>query len=104
MRISDWSSYVCSSDLYHALDAGSICTSGGKQLGLQFDLVFVSRLLHVVYHAVIADHRGLHDLDGGAFAKFSYLLMVFRARNSSEVRGVGNECVSTCSSRCSRSP
>src|SRR3546814_1317847 len=73
MRISDWSSDVCSSDLFQGTDPrefdqarqwfdGQVRQSGGR----------------------------LHDLD---------LAQSFRSTGRSEERRVGKECVSTCRSR-----
>src|SRR3546814_2542588 len=84
MRISDWSSDVCSSDLearHPAGRAGAPCRRGdgrGVRLGLGRD--------HLQGKAARSRRDLLPDLRGGA-----------RAR--SEERRVGKECVSTCRSR-----
>src|SRR3546814_1349028 len=77
MRISDWSSDVCSSDLH---PAG------------QLD----------VAHALAA-HLGQGDLDAALFADnaavLHALVLAAQALVRSEERRVGKECVSTCRSR-----
>src|SRR3546814_6372571 len=73
MRISDWSSDVCSSDLLHTL------RGGGHAFGLQ-------QLGHA--GAVIDVHLAAErfDVEGLGISR-------------SEERRVGTECVSTCRSR-----
>src|SRR3546814_9659500 len=92
MRISDWSSDVCSSDLWdHATLAN-------------FD-----RLLEVPSLSRGIVNTLLLSVVGGAAAVFVYLLVGLAGhRNNgasntrSEERRVGKECVSTCRSRWSR--
>src|SRR3546814_3198339 len=77
MRISDWSSDVCSSDLgIHGFQAPA------RQIGMQDDHAetAIQRVRHAVL-AVQARQAGLRDND------------------RSEERCVGKECVSTCRSR-----
>src|SRR3546814_3901539 len=83
MRISDWSSDVCSSDLVaENVDAhGFAATADG-------DLLAAQRC-----------RRGAGELHG---ALRDHELRVERLRLRSEERRVGKECVSTCTSR--RSP
>src|SRR3546814_10687073 len=77
MRISDWSSDVCSSDLPDAQDFPC----------LDFDIsshaLCATRWL--VHHDPRVGHRHAHAW--------------FAARQRSEERRVGKECVSTCRSR-----
>src|SRR3546814_6920262 len=77
MRISDWSSDVCSSDLYVVADGRLIPTDWWQVI---FNPSFPYRLAHMVAAAYLAT-----------------ALFVVR----SEERRVGKECVSTCRSRCS---
>src|SRR3546814_6303485 len=82
MRISDWSSDVCSSDLFANQDHVGILAQGGTQhiaegqadAGVDVDLVDP---LHAVLDRVFGGDR-------------------------SEERRVGQECVSTCSARWSQ--
>src|SRR3546814_15492270 len=93
MRISDWSSDVCSSDLDRSCVAGStpldrnhLCSSNlrcafpGEQCPVWFQYLV----------SVLAAHfglpRGIADQRGGGLPR-------------SEERRVGKECVSTCRSR-----
>src|SRR3546814_11337978 len=95
MRISDWSSDVCSSDLNYVLQTGSYfaswrmgLTNGGEPLGSALGYGIVASLpvlalaiVVVVIFAIIA-----FILFGSAFMR-------------SEERRVGKGCVSTCRSR-----
>src|SRR3546814_11825810 len=102
MRISDWSSDVCSSDLVGGEGdrLGVEITAGERLIGLREDQ-------RIVGHAVRLDRqrrrglaqqveRGAHDLRLAAQA-----IGVLHARVAvrSEERRVGQACVSTCSSR-----
>src|SRR3546814_13651298 len=94
MRISDWSSDVCSSDLDEADVAIGIAgyrahrvakyLVGSRGEG-RFDLAGCRGLL--------ARLQNLHGLDDP--------LGVFQEIGRSEERRVGTECVSTCKPRCS---
>src|SRR3546814_1305011 len=67
MRISDWSSDVCSSDLPHGL----VC--GLREIGIGFD----TRRDHHPCRAVAADHhRRRRDLDAEALAEFGTALEI----------------------------
>src|SRR3546814_16479037 len=90
MRISDWSSDVCSSDL--AVGAHQVEPCGIGVAPVDDDLVGVGAAAFRVGYVLIIDaekalhqrfHR--HGLDAG--------------NGRSEERRVGKECVSTCSSR-----
>src|SRR3546814_11259933 len=102
MRISDWSSYVCSSDLFAGDVAGHVpeqpvvvarwCNQAELD-GLlmdDHDVDFVEVVIGV-------------DLDPGGFALAGQhgidLAVVGIDRFRSEERRVGNECGSTCRSR-----
>src|SRR3546814_20808370 len=96
MRISDWSSDVCSSDLYRS-GAGK---SGGQRqklaatclaAALRYQLGGQDRALPS-YSTVVLDE----DFDK-ADAEFTAMAMNIFKR--SEERRVGKECVSTCRSR-----
>src|SRR3546814_5926523 len=80
MRISDWISDVCSSDLWSST-AFSVTNRCGAKSGLtQSGVSFQHQ-----YDSV--GHRGQQDRVGGEICR-------------SEERRVGKECVSTCRSRC----
>src|SRR3546814_4537681 len=89
MRISDWSSDVCSSDLDGVLHRGDedVTDGGVAALGAAEDPDAQDLLgTAVVCHpeaALLLDHRGYPPLIG----------------SRSEERRVGKECVSTCRSR-----
>src|SRR3546814_13275782 len=90
MRISDWSSDVCSSDLllppshnmiiYSVSAGGKISIADLFTAGILPGLLFAAALLLTAY--LVARHRGYR----------------------SEERRVGQECVSPCRSRWSQSP
>src|SRR3546814_11159860 len=94
MRISDWSSDVCSSDLF---DSSVV---GAQQTRLYIAIVVADRpvtdLLEIVAHADIGflqlGDAVLRDLDARAGVQH-------RVETRSEERRVGKECVSTCRSR-----
>src|SRR3546814_1088409 len=83
MRISDWSSDVCSSDLARCIAVDSPSASGKP--------------------GVPADEGRGHDLEGAAHRGLRPLgepqMGARRAARRSEERRVGKECVSTCRSR-----
>src|SRR3546814_5200272 len=87
MRISDWSSDVCSSDLQHVLHLlGDVAQQQG-------DSSFFGK-------ATVHDTSG-----GGPLLKVEHVSKSFSIRKAgllggrSEERRVGKECVSTCRSR-----
>src|SRR3546814_10202385 len=87
MRISDWSSDVCSSDLfYHKLVCGWLMV---RKL-YRYPLVLGLYLLKKHYPRLLVKYREL---------KLRFLLYLVVKRLRSEERRVGKECVSTCRSR-----
>src|SRR3546814_12141532 len=96
MRISDWSSDVCSSDLDDLPDAG-----------LSEDARLELALLHALRVALI--HRiyllGSHIPEFSPFENLTRadLIQLLVHLDRSEERRVGKECVSTCRSRWSPS-
>src|SRR3546814_3951743 len=113
MRISDWSSDVCSSDLTDAVggsidnsDRDRLETEGTLRLGYDVspDIeVFGRGALIQWNYKDDADRNGIdrsangYRVDGGVVANLTGLLR-------SEERRVGKECVSTCRSRWSPYP
>src|SRR3546814_17041654 len=100
MRISDWSSDVCSSDLAPPWESvytnkdGAVFkreTVSVKNWFLRFDLVLESSFNEP------ADHIGLEFGFLAHLAEFAIAASAIEAR--SEVRCVGNECVRRRSSR-----
>src|SRR3546814_13831265 len=73
MRISDWSSDVCASDLHHLVGEG-----------VERHITLARRLPRGQFGA----HRGRDEFD--------YLDLVLQLDARSEERRVGKECVSTC--------
>src|SRR3546814_12919633 len=93
MRISDWSSDVCSSDLrefvYRGMKLAALVFAVTTLYGASVGLLAMNGLPREVANAVGAqDVNGLGDFFDG---------ILKGAR--SEVRRVGQECVSTCRSR-----
>src|SRR3546814_5435762 len=80
MRISDWSSDVCSSDLENPLNGGQVRAEIGTH----------SRQRDGQRRPVDESHRGREHAGGEHHAL---------APRRSEERRVGKECVSTCRSR-----
>src|SRR3546814_14348979 len=93
MRISDWSSDVCSSDLNSALNSFSseILKRQSLEKRLQSGLrPAQDQRVHVVRAFVRVDHLEIDQMEGDAE-------LVGNTR--SEARRVGKECVSRCRSR-----
>src|SRR3546814_19082416 len=94
MRISDWSSDVCSSDLTRI--------RRGKKNG-----VFAAQQGPGIENAfpgvaqAFSENVPLLVIPAGYSLKRQYHRPTFRAEERSEERRVGNGCVSTCRSLCS---
>src|SRR3546814_11112569 len=99
MRISDWSSDVCSSDLLHLNPTGIFVTSSGLD-GVRFRTVYVigAVLLGCTTNAGNGNVTGAIDTYNGA-ENINVLGCTIRYFTRSEERRVGKECVSTCRSR-----
>src|SRR3546814_17488117 len=105
MRISDWSSDVCSSDLVG---------EGAEIVAVQTDFTGLDRNREVEVAVAVeigpavrqragnAEVRRLHRRKGG-FGRPGRLAAGNAGRQRSEERRVGKECVSTCRSRWSPS-
>src|SRR3546814_11674235 len=99
MRISDWSSDVCSSDLHdvqqlEAIDVG--VALGGHQGDLRVQKLLL-RIQHVENRPGTDALLGTHALERQLVRLDSDRLRLDFLR--SEERRVGKECVSTCRSR-----
>src|SRR3546814_15476166 len=95
MRISDWSSDVCSSDLAYLSGQAKLLAANSvvvvelakKNPNVEFDFKFALRRAPAHVTVKIGEHDLLRWLD----------TFIFQSR--SEERRVGKECVSTCRSR-----
>src|SRR3546814_11037904 len=94
MRISDWSSDVCSSDLIDVDFVLIFLTLVLKLEGCILHLKFLQLFLHLL-HLLWIDLSTLHRL----FETFRNLVCSRPILGRSEERRVGKECVSTCRSR-----
>src|SRR3546814_17597666 len=96
MRISDWSSDVCSSDLSRA-ELGGLPPAAGE--GMAWAAGVTGESLKNRSDSVLRLAAPLRSLA----QRFAYLLLLAAALGimlmRSEARRVGKECVSTCSSR-----
>src|SRR3546814_14556480 len=93
MRISDWSSDVCSSDLLHRLFSET-----GQSVG---DWIWRRRLERAARDLTDPRFKGRSILNVAfdwGFNDASHFSRTFRSARSEE-RRVGKECVSTCRSR-----
>src|SRR3546814_10556697 len=94
MRISDWSSDVCSSDLLH------------PDLKLRFTVPNGYGMQNGTDAVSVSGNGGQAQFSTGPYNgdMNAYISAVFRAvaGNRSEERRVGKECVSTCRSRWSQ--
>src|SRR3546814_12326952 len=94
MRISDWSSDVCSSDLNG--DVGGMLRQIGLQLPVSvIGMVGIVTFVQALVRLTDALSSGVLDRFGHSVAEFSTVISSLR----SEARRVGKECVSTCRSR-----
>src|SRR3546814_19755168 len=95
MRISDWSSDVCSSDLAQILAVAAEVGIGQRPLVEHLEEAAQAAAELHVGPAGLADGRPIEPValgdEGGSG----------RAQARSAERRVGQECVSTCGSRCS---
>src|SRR3546814_19315019 len=100
MRISDWSSDVCSSDLIYSSASGTDVSSASTQTASQTITSSVARTDSLArtddygYNSV----GGASTVDVAATGKAATLSGNVNAYRSEE-RRVGKECVSTCKSR-----
>src|SRR3546814_13760593 len=97
MRISDWSSDVCSSDLFSDV---VILRTGGSSLGAQALAALKGPQLsrdEAVTRLHFPDNLGPHSLE--SFLRDLDLRRTHFVVIRSEERRVGKECVSTCRSR-----
>ena len=69
----DGSGYAAAGD--HALEVGGIGASSGEDFVLPGDLMLVGSFFHVANHAVVADDRGVHELDGDSFSEGGALFL-----------------------------
>src|SRR3546814_5272126 len=92
MRISDWSSDVCSSDLFQLNYAASLRVFAHVEATLD---VRYSRTLPLAIDR-LCDHIICGELFDSSILRF---LAASRDTSRSEERRVGKECVSTCRSR-----
>src|SRR3546814_12558606 len=95
MRISDWSSDVCSSDLLHQPDCVEcalfhvlfihVASKEREAIDQHIRCVLLVHLLHTLFEPLNSKHAN-HTLN-------------YHINRRSEERRVGKECVSTCRSR-----
>src|SRR3546814_9233379 len=95
MRISDWSSDVCSSDLGPKVAADDVHDGRAHAV-----IIFLAG--HFLY--LLTAEIGGHDNDGIAKIHSAAMAVCEAAVIRSEERRVGKECVSTCRSRWSPYP
>src|SRR3546814_17056694 len=102
MRISDWSSDVCSSDLGLLLLAGCIASGRGVLAAeaLGADLAYIGSPFLAASEANTQPGFKKMIVDGDA--QDVMVTRCFTGVNRSEERSVGKECVSTCRSRWSQ--
>src|SRR3546814_19491811 len=94
MRISDWSSDVCSSDLIPNLRIDS--TPSAQDLIFQADAVAAFNSTTMLEASVAGKPVIVPLFEEAATADYQDWIQL---RNRSEERRVGKECVSTCRSR-----
>src|SRR3546814_18619221 len=100
MRISDWSSDVCSSDLVDAVKIGMIGSSETAHAVADYLLQMTG--LPIIFDPVMVSTSGSALADSGTTGAFERLMRIaalVTPNLRSEERSVGKECVSTCISR-----
>src|SRR3546814_18677553 len=96
MRISDWSSDVCSSDL---LNAGVLTVLDATNLDQEDRLRVLSLLPRGVFARYVILDRDLREKEQTRGWRSMDLILQQHKMFRSEERRVGKECVSTCISR-----
>src|SRR3546814_11671818 len=96
MRISDWSSDVCSSDLLPAAEADKL-----QALRAELDRADVVEPADMPSHIVTMNSTVVFE-DEADGEKLTLTLVYPTGAGRSEERRVGNECVITCRSRWSQ--
>src|SRR3546814_14529534 len=96
MRISDWSSDVCSSDLQAGDRQGSDLRAGHDQLQPEA-VVELNDLVDVVGIKFL--ERLIHQQKSRLWRRIPAAAQMIEIGRRSEERRVGKECVSTCRSR-----
>src|SRR3546814_20336321 len=101
MRIGDWSSDVCSADLLPV--AAKLPAPVGIAVAdaQRLHLVLVVRIADTAFKVQFLDEGHVRDERKLPFGIgfLHVILRIDRSRSRSDERGVGKECVSTCSSR-----
>src|SRR3546814_15109877 len=104
MRISDWSSDVCSSDLGIKLDHAPDSYQAGTDM-LKLAYHDLGEIDFICCDSIIPDPTRAHDVQGHAIALETPAEIIAKkvfyrgwSFQRSEERSVGKECVSTCSS------
>src|SRR3546814_14267208 len=100
MRISDWSSDVCSSDL---LSLGARCVFAGRPFNYASSVAGAAGVDHAIRILQTELHRnmallGLNRLEELDDTRVGHVYSL-RPAPRPEERCVGKECVSTCTSR-----
>src|SRR3546814_11909594 len=95
MRISDWSSDVCSSDLGDDPDRAEHVSPDFEICAFEIEAPLLAGLQQAHRHQ-IDDQTGYRD---GGHAPRLHGFGIAEAVDRSEERRVGKECVSTCRSR-----
>src|SRR3546814_15667531 len=99
MRISDWSSDVCSSDLVHA--AQHLTDNHFNVLVVDLHALQTIHVLDFINHITgkTLDALQAQDVMRIGWAVHNHFALVHHLTVRSEERRVGKECVSTCRSR-----
>src|SRR3546814_16430222 len=92
MRISDWSSDVCSSDLAYAVVIAALISFIAK-----FLVLFINMITNLSFYGTFSFHEG--SPWGANLGIWVIVVPAIGGLIRSEERRVGKECVSTCRSR-----
>src|SRR3546814_11161944 len=97
MRISDWSSDVCSSDLLDSVDTVRRSFGGGEIERIYNDLTRINPVESTLITVLLDgdnDDVGVNN----CYVDYTHIVRHIHLRRSEE-RRAGKECVSTCRSR-----
>src|SRR3546814_13345765 len=97
MRISDWSSDVCSSDLYERVD-GSVVKGPSLSDLVAVDDAAVDTEMEASLEGAFTAMQAMVDR-ANTIEAYDQMIGEGNAEGRSEERRVGKECVSTCRSR-----
>src|SRR3546814_16411013 len=106
MRIRDWSSDVCSSDLLKKKEISRLINQSFRRCGLRATVIFADKLMQSGFRlatrggiSIAMSDMLIPSVKEDILAQASKEVKEIDKQYRSEERRVGKECVSTCRSR-----